>query len=222
MPEEVALAKKANLGCGPLPLYPQDARYMGIKDPFDHKDWLLIDLYIKDPNILNWDIEVLDQIPDGYLEQIYCAHALEHISHQKIHEVLSLWNRKLTQGGTITINVPDLMYAFKQLKALENDQVPDGLYNSYYGLHGVNAIIYGTHSQEGEHHMSGYTASSLAYLLASSGFHDVVVDEIYDDHQMGVLIAKATKGESKEKQSKRIGGLLVDNMKRNLEEKYGK
>lgn len=185
----VSLPKKANLGCGPLPLYPQDLKYMS----GNISEWLLIDKYIEGPGITNWDIEDLSQIPDDYLEEIYCSHALEHISHRKVLDILKLWYQKLTTGGKITINVPDLMYAFKQLKSLENDQVPEGLYNTFYGLHGVMTIIFGTHSQPGEAHLGGFTQNSLLELLEKAGFNNCAVTQTEDNHQMGVLIAMATK-----------------------------
>jgi hypothetical protein len=187
--ESMQLPRRANFGCGPLPLYPQDIRYMGE----DWHSWLLIDKFIAGPKIHNWDIEVLDEIPDEYLEEIFTSHALEHISHRKVLDILKLWNRKLQDNGKITIIVPDLMYAFKQLKAIENDQVPDGLYNQMFGLHSPLSIIYGTHSQPGEYHLSGFTSYSLITLLSEAGFKNITVDTQYEDHQMDCLIAKAEK-----------------------------
>lgn len=186
----ITLSRKANFGVGPLPLYPQDIHYMGK----DWQNWLLIDKFIEGPGIINWDIEVLDELPDGYLVEIFTSHALEHISHRKVIDVLKLWHRKLDdEHGKITIIVPDLMYAFKQLKALENDQVPDGLYHDLFGLHSPLSIIYGTHSQEGEFHLGGFTEKLLEYVLEQAGFKNIEVQSQYEDHQMNSLIAIAKK-----------------------------
>ena len=187
------LPRKMNAGCGPLPLYPQDARYMKISEDADLDDWLLVDLYISGPKILNWDIEKLDEIPDGHLEQIFTSHALEHISHRKVIEVLSLWNKKLQESGTITIIVPDLMYAFKQLRILENEQVPEGLYSDEWGLHSPLSIIYGTHSQPGEYHLGGFTETLLFGALSAAKFKDIEIETKYEDHKMDCLIATAKK-----------------------------
>lgn len=185
----VTLPKKANLGCGPLPLYPQDLKYMD----GELSEWILVDLFIKGPGISNWDIEVLDEIPDEWLEEIYTSHALEHISHRKVLDVLKLWARKLQKGGKITVIVPDLMYAFKQLRAVDNDQVPNGLYNQMFGLHSPLSIIYGGQGQPGEYHLGGFTAYSLTVILHDAGFVDIQVDTRYEDHQMDSLIATAQK-----------------------------
>lgn len=187
------LATKANMGCGPLPLYSQDATFMNIKSDEDLDNWLLIDLFIKGPRILNWDIETLDFIPNEHLEEIYCSHALEHISHRQIVNVLKLWHSKLKEGGTIIINVPDLMYAFKQLKMLEDNQKPEGLYKEPLGLHSPLSIIYGTHSQAGEYHLGGFTIKLLEQTLSLAGFDNISVETQYDDHQMDVLIGRAIK-----------------------------
>lgn len=186
--EGVPLPKKANLGCGPLPLYPQDKRYMKTED-----DWLLIDLYISDPRIMNWDIEKLEEIPDDWLEEIFTSHALEHVSHRKVSWVLHNWFCKLASGGKITIIVPDLMYAFRQLRKLDNYEVPDGLYQNLEGLHSPLSIIYGTHSQKGEYHLGGFTERLLLTVLEDAGFRDVHIETKYEDHQMDCLIATAKK-----------------------------
>lgn len=187
MPETITLSRKANLGCGPLPLYPQDIRYMGK----DWQNWLLVDLYIQGPRIVNWDIETLEELPDGYLVEIFTSHALEHISHRKVIDVLKLWNRKLAQNGTITIIVPDLLYAFRQLRKIDNDEVPDGLYSEEFGLHSPLSIIYGTHSQPGEYHLGGFTEQLMATALSQAGFRNITTRIEYEDHQMDCIIARA-------------------------------
>jgi predicted SAM-dependent methyltransferase len=166
----------------------QDLLYMG-----DPKEWLLVDKYIKDPFIHNWDIEDLKEIPDDYLTEIYCSHALEHLSHRKVIEILKLWARKMTHNGLILINVPDLLYALKQLRNLENDQIPDGLYHDFFGLHSPLSIIYGTHSQPGEYHMGGFTANLLKYAMEQAGFVNVTTDVLPDAHQMDVIIGRGRK-----------------------------
>lgn len=184
-----SVSRKANFGCGPLPLYPQDIRYMGK----DWQSWLLIDKYIEGPHIVNWDIEVLDEVPDEYLEEIFCSHALEHISHRKVVDILKLWYRKLGDEGKLTIIVPDLMYALKQLQKMENDQIPEGYYDAEFGLKSPLSIIYGTHSQPGEYHLSGWTERLMHTALEEAGFNPVVTHIEYEDHQMDCIIAKAYK-----------------------------
>jgi len=186
--------RKANLGCGPLNMLSvQDKKYMKVQQMSELKEWLMIDLYIEGPGIKNWDIEKLEEIPNSWLHRIYSSHALEHISHQRALIALHLWWRKLEPEGNITIIVPDLMYAFKQLRAIENDQVPEGLYHEEFGLHSPLSIIYGTHSQPGEMHMGGFTPNLLKTAMEKVGYHRVEVETFYDEHQMDSIIATAVK-----------------------------
>lgn len=185
----MSLLRKANLGCGPLPLYPQDKRYMS----GDESEWLLIDLFIQGPGIENWDMEKLPEIPDGHLEEIFTSHALEHISHRKVIDILKLWYQKLAPKGKITIIVPDLLYAFRQLRKIDNDEAPDGLYADEFGLHSPLSIIYGTHSQPGEYHLGGFTEQLIMTALSEAGFRNIVTRIEYEDHQMDCIIARAQK-----------------------------
>lgn len=54
------------------------------------------------------DIRKLDWIPDNSVDELYSAHAVEHISYTEIMTVLAEWRRVLKPGGKITIKMPDL------------------------------------------------------------------------------------------------------------------
>lgn len=54
------------------------------------------------------DIRKLDWLSNGSVDEIYSAHAVEHISYTEIIQVLKEWHRVLRPGGKITIKMPDL------------------------------------------------------------------------------------------------------------------
>ena len=180
---------KLNLGCGPLPIHPQ--HYSVMEKP---EEWTLVDFYVKDPSIKNWDAEKLEEVENGSCEAIYASHLLEHISHRRISEVLTLWYNKLCDNGQIIINVPDLLWASREVIKYENDQpLSSSVYTSFEGNTGLQSIFYGTHAHEGEVHKAGFTQKSLTALLESIGFKNVAVTPWYDAHDMGVLMAWGIK-----------------------------
>lgn len=54
------------------------------------------------------DIRKLDWIPDNSVDELYSAHAVEHISYTEIMPVLAEWYRVLKSLGKLTIKMPDL------------------------------------------------------------------------------------------------------------------
>lgn len=180
---------KLNLGCGPLPIHPQHLEVM--KNP---EEWTLVDLYVKDKNIKNWDATVLQEVKDETCDHIYASHLLEHISHRQVPTVLNTWYRKLKPAGKLTINVPDLLWASRQVIRHENGQMVDStVFGGFEGTRGLQSIFYGTHDHEGEYHKAGFTPTSLGELLVVAGFHNININCWYDAHDMGVLLATAEK-----------------------------
>jgi len=179
---------KLNLGVGPLPIHQQHLQVMGNVD-----EWTLVDLYVHDPKIKNWDATTLSEVPDGSCETIYASHLLEHIPHPQVHDVLAVWQRKLKSGGELIINVPDLAWAARQVLKFEAEQMLAGYYSDFEGNNGLQSIIYGTHAHDGERHQSGYTRRSLTEWLEGMGFTDIDVAPWYDAHDMGVLLAICKK-----------------------------
>lgn len=176
------LPKKANLGCGEPPLHRQDAMIMG-----DPENWLWVDKYVDHPNVVRWDVETLEEIPDYYLQEILASHVLEHISHTRVRDVLTLWHRKLETAGVLRIIVPDLVWACKQLIKLEKGQALDGHYYEFWGKHGLLSVFFGTHDRGGEFHHCGFTKSTIAALLLEIGFKDITIEEWYEGHDIGCL-----------------------------------
>lgn len=179
---------KLYLGCGPGPLHEQHRQVMENPD-----EWTFVDLFVKEPNIKNWDCATLEEVDDNSVENIYSSHLLEHFPHVQIRDILSTWNRKLQSGGNITLNVPDLVWAAKQLIRMDNGQPLDGYYYQFEGEHGLLSIFYGSESHDGEYHKAGFTKEYFEKVLKETGYSDIVVEKKFDAHDMGVLIATARK-----------------------------
>lgn len=185
------MKKHINLGCAEPPIHDQHIRLMQGIAPLE--EWELTDLYVKHPEVTTLDATTLDGIPDGFLHTIYASHLLEHISHRDVPEVLSLWYRKLAPNGHCIVNVPDLIWACRQAIRWENGQTLEGVYQQFEGNHGLQSVFYGTHAHMGEHHQAGFTKRSIGHLFLNAGFASVVVEQMYDAHDMGVLIAEGEK-----------------------------
>jgi predicted SAM-dependent methyltransferase len=188
------IKKHVNLGCAEPPLHPQHITLMENIAPLD--EWELVDLYVKHPNITNIDAENLTEIPANYLRTIYCSHLLEHISHRRLNDVLRIWYSKLNFGGRIVINVPDMVWAARQVILYETTGLLNGYYDQWEGEHGLQSVIYGNQAHDGEYHKGGFTASSLTQLLEDVGFKDISIISTFEAHDMGVLIAHGEKNDS--------------------------
>lgn len=182
------MKKKLNLGSAEPPVHPQ---HLGVMEDYDN--WQLVDFYVDHPEVLKMDAETLDLVPDNYLEHIYASHLLEHIPHPKVYKVLEVWHRKLAPEGRLTINVPDIAWLSRQILKFENGQLLTGVYSDFEGDRGLQSILYGTHAHEGEKHQSGYTKRSLYEWLEGMGFREIQIDEWFDAHDMGVLLATCKK-----------------------------
>jgi ubiquinone/menaquinone biosynthesis C-methylase UbiE len=179
---------KLNLGCGPRPFHPQHLDIM--QNP---SEWVLADKYVQEPDIYQWNAETLDEVEDEFLEVIYASHLLEHFPHIDLKKILGTWLRKLRVNGEVIINVPDIQWAAERIMRYESGGFLDGYYTEFEGEHGIQSVIYGSQSHEGEYHKACFTQTSLRELFDSVGFRNVLVERLYDAHDMGVLLARGKK-----------------------------
>jgi len=186
--------KKLMIGCAQLPVHPQHIEKMEELGGLD--DWDFIDKYIKQAGILNYDAKELPY-DDESVEIIYSSHLLEHLGFKDAQSTLMEWKRVLKTGGILCLNVPDMEWACRAILVEGNNPeiVPDNfkesdLFNSQKML---MEVIYGNQDHEGEFHKSGYTVEILENLFKNIGFKNIEIEQKYEAHLMGCLIAKAIK-----------------------------
>lgn len=174
---------KLFLGCGPLPIHKQHLEYVD-------SSWTLIDAYIRDAGIVQMDARHLEY-SDNSVEQIYSSHLLEHIGLRETQSTLMEWYRVLIPGGKIILNVPDMEWLAEELLNQIAGKDPESkVFNSQQKL---MEVVYGNQDHEGEYHKSGFTKSVLEDLLRVVGFKNVDIKQMWDAHEMGILLVKAEK-----------------------------
>jgi hypothetical protein len=131
---------KLHLGCG-------GKRFHG---------YLNVDMWITDATDVICDITKLPW-PDSSVSVIESYHVIEHISHKKIRNTLTEWNRVLALGGTLILECPHFDIAVSEY--LEGNE--SRLIN-----------VFGHQRNHGDAHFYGYNPSRLMKLLGEIGFDD--------------------------------------------------
>lgn len=109
-------------------------------------------------------------LPDRCAELVFSSEALEHFPWGETTAVLREWTRLVRAGGTIRIEVPDLLAACQQIlttDTLECDRA-------------MNQIFYGGQRDVFDYHMSGHTPRTLSAHLAGLGFTVVNVERGFE------------------------------------------
>ena len=109
------------------------------------------------------NVEDLSFLGDNYADLIYACCLLEHISHQKILNVLWEWRRVLKKGGVLRLSVPD----FDKILSVYDDNLKK--------LSVIIPPLMGGQDYEHNFHHSIYNKDYLIELLKKAGF--IVVRE---------------------------------------------
>lgn len=149
--------------------------------------WTRIDKFVGGSDVIKMDATNLEY-EDNSIEAIYASHLLEHFSYLEVPGILKHWHDKLQSGGWLHINVPDISWAAHEII---KDVKTSDVFSTEEAV--INGILYGSQVHEGEYHKSGYTKNILRDKLIEAGFTDINVEEEFDAHEMGVLIADAYK-----------------------------
>lgn len=122
---------------------------------------------------------------DGGVDEIWCSHALEHVSMAQVSPTLKDFLRVLKVGGRLILTVPDMDYIAK------------------YWLLGqdrswAEKMIFGQQNHAGEFHKCGFNAELLQGDLRGCGFEIKVLKVVQSHSQQGlqaVAIKPAPKAE---------------------------
>lgn len=130
---------KLNIGCGNHPI----DGYINIDKHSDASDW----------KCDFWDItsehpEVLQSC-----SLIRMDHVLEHFSWRQTDRVIDLISRMLNIGGEFIVEVPNM----------------SALLSGDFGRTEWQQAIFGSQSNDGEYHLSGFTSESLIAAVQKNG-----------------------------------------------------
>lgn len=129
--------------------------------------------------------------PDGSAEAVRLSHVLEHFPYRTAPTVLLEAARVLLPGGSIAVGVPDMVGTCRAWLQAHEMPRPHSLAAKAI----VQRHVYGGQFHDGQEHLSGFDAETLADLLDACGFTGITVRE---DTERGDLIesllAEAVKG----------------------------
>lgn len=105
--------------------------------------------------------------PDGYVDEIYASHVLEHFPYGKRAAVLKDWYRVLKPGGRLRVSVPDILKANKLLADGVTELVgPDGAKYPF----NYERVVLGGQTDSNDFHGSMYSEDSLWEAFQAAGF----------------------------------------------------
>lgn len=158
--------------------------------PSHYSGWQhdLLDIDPRDNPDIVCDARKLATLPGGSYDAIYCSHNLEHYYRHDGLTVVKGFFHMLHEHGFAEIRVPDIAQVISLLveKQLGLD---DLLYESAAGPITAHDVIYGwqteikSSGQDFYAHKTGFTAESLAKMLAEGGFHKIY---FRNDEHLGV------------------------------------
>lgn len=103
-------------------------------------------------------------VPDGCATEVMALHVIEHFARYDADAALAEWNRIMQVGGKLTLELPNLEAACRNLLAGMDDQM-------------AMWPIYGNWNECDPYmlHKHGYTPTTIKSLLEGAGFKHVKV-----------------------------------------------
>jgi len=192
---------RLNLGCGLL-THPKWVNVDGswnarlARHPFLRKTLAGLNLLTPDKAGVPWSREILIHdirkplpFPDSSAEAVYASHVLEHLYREQGQQLIAECFRVLMKGGIIRVVVPDLRAIVNEYVGekwtgettqAQNGSPPADVFNERLLMRSssppkgnVLARIYEAW-QDFHSHKWMYDEQSLAHLLRSGGFTDVI------------------------------------------------
>lgn len=162
-----------NVGCG-------DFAPNKLHGVFDRGIWdeirLDIDPKVK-PDLIGSVTDMHGMVPDGAFDGIYSSHNIEHLHSFEVGPTLREFHRVLRPDGFALITCPDLT-AVAQM--IVDGKLMEVIYEAPAGPIRAVDMLYGHQRsvERGNHYMmhnTGLTQQHLGEMLATSGFHEVLV-----------------------------------------------
>jgi hypothetical protein len=155
-------------------------------------DHILLDVDPRGRPDIVCDARMLESLPAGQFDAVYCSHNLEHYYRHDGAAVLAGLRHILNSDGFAEIRVPDLMSVFDRVITGHMD-LDDVLYESAAGSIAVLDVIYGFAPEIAKSgkdfyaHKTGFSSKSLRAAFHRAGFSSVHVaarPEILEVHAL--------------------------------------
>ncbi len=155
-----------------------NSRNIALPPHFAGWEHVLLDIDPRGKPDVVGDARQLEQLPAAEYDAVYCSHNLEHYHRHEVPKVLGGFLHVLKPEGFAHVRVPDLGELMRTVVEKKLD-IDDVLYQSAAGPITVRDTVYG-YSVEIERsgndfyaHKTGFTAKSLAAMLARCGFSQI-------------------------------------------------
>src|SRR3990167_2206803 len=165
--------KRCNVGAGNVPLrgYYNVDKYYYPGSPNPLTDQREVDKWVdsEDSKWLYGDAVKLDFESETF-DEVIMVHVLEHLDMEKGTQAIAEAHRVLKPGGTVEIELPDLLVACALIPTVH--VTPTGNNQPW---HRVMGLLYGTTGSDGEgqYHLCGYTKEYLRFKLEERGFKSI-------------------------------------------------
>lgn len=163
--------KRLNIGAGNVPLqgwYNIDKYYYPgspetLTDQREVEKW-------KDTEDSRWIYGDAIDLPfsDEAFDEVMMVHVLEHLDMGQGSLAIMQAYRVLKPGGTLEIELPDLLVACELMPTVHVTHTGDN-----QPWHRVMGLLYGGDDGEGQYHMCGYTKEYLKFKLEERGFKHI-------------------------------------------------
>ncbi len=169
---------KLNIGCGQP------------KGIYKKKEWINLDLNAKEVEVRGNALELPFQTDS--IDEIHCAHVLEHFTRDKYSLALREMWRVLKEGCCCYIETPDFRETIKLLHTSFCNQ-------DILGIHNWTTSVYGKNERNGMAHYWGFYEGLLRREMRLNGFKTVervtAKDEMITSHytQEPILLVKGMK-----------------------------
>jgi predicted SAM-dependent methyltransferase len=166
--------KRLNIGCGNIPLKnftnTDKCYYPGTENPNVNKK--LAETWNQDHPESPWLYGDATDIhyPDNTFDEVIAVHVIEHMSMNDGNQCIAKMYKILKPGGTVEIEVPDLLKACKLAQEVHINS--EGNNQQWFRVMG---LFNGTTGDDGEgqYHLCMYTQEYLRYRLAEHGFFNI-------------------------------------------------
>ncbi len=142
--------RKLNLGCG----FDLREGYLNV----DFQDF-------HGPDLVG-DVRALPMLPSDTFDEILAIDVLEHLPRNDTVPALNEWARLLRSGGSLTLQMPDVVACGRFLVTHDNDSDHQQLLGQLFGTQGYT----------GDFHLAGFTDITLSKLLHDAGFRSTVIE----------------------------------------------